>query len=80
MVAIEGMDELVGPGSTIASLLIANALKCEIASELIRLGQPPTVFVNPYFGTAASSSSVAECYAEHRRRLVRVFGGAPVQR
>jgi uncharacterized phosphosugar-binding protein len=71
LVKINGLDDLVGPGSTIASVAVANALKCEVASELVRIGQPPTVFVNPFFGAEESKRKISECYEEYRRRTSR---------
>lgn len=78
MVKMEGIEYLIGPGSTIASAVVANVLKCEIAAEMARLGHSPIVFVNPYFGEEVSETSIAKCYDEYRKRVVRVYGGGPI--
>lgn len=72
LVEIDGLEDLIGPGSTIAATAVANALKCEIAAELTQLGQPPKVFVNPYFGAERSQKKIAECYDEYQRRIARM--------
>jgi uncharacterized phosphosugar-binding protein len=74
---IDGLDDLVGPTSTIASTVIANTLKCEIAAELVRQGKPPTIFVNRYFGEEVSKQKISKSYDEYRISLIRALGGQP---
>lgn len=69
LVSISGMEDRVGPGSTIATVAVANALKCQVAAELVRLGTPPTVLVHKEFGVARSRESAKMCYNLHRRLL-----------
>ena len=75
MVNIDGLEDPVGPGSTIGGAAIVNALKCLIADKLTKLGQPPIVLTSSYFiGSEASKERFDVCYDDYRRRMKRVFG------
>ncbi|MCO5220054.1 MAG: hypothetical protein M9947_00540 [Thermomicrobiales bacterium] len=43
MVSIDGLDDPVGPGSTIGFAAVANAIKSQTAEALVALGTPPLV-------------------------------------
>lgn len=75
LVRIDGLDDPVGPGSTIGAAAVANALKCLVADRLTRLGQPPCVMTSSYFiGDEASAQQFDACYDDYRARVRRVFG------
>ncbi|MEZ4659958.1 MAG: SIS domain-containing protein [Caldilineaceae bacterium] len=76
MVAIEGLADQVGPGSTVGAATITNMLKCRIAAKLTQLGQPPLVLSSSYFlGSAQAAQRFDDCYDEYRRRMVKAYGG-----
>jgi uncharacterized phosphosugar-binding protein len=75
LVAIEGLEDPVGPGSTIGGAAVANALKCLVADRLTRRGQPPVVLTSSYLiGEAASGERFDVCYDDYRARVRRAFG------
>ena len=41
MVAIDGMEQPVAPGSTVGGCLVVNTIKAELAKRLTDAGQPP---------------------------------------
>jgi uncharacterized phosphosugar-binding protein len=75
LVRIDGMNDPVGPGSTIGAAAITNALKCLIADGLTRLGQPPITLTSAYFiGAEKSKQQFDACYDDYRARVKRVYG------
>ena len=75
LVKIEGLEDPIGPGSTIGHALVANALKVLVADRLTRLGKMPPVLTSSFFiGEAASSRRFDECYDDYRSRVRRVYG------
>jgi uncharacterized phosphosugar-binding protein len=75
LVHIDGLDDPVGPGSTIGGAAVANALKCLVADKLTRLGQPPIVLTSAYFiGAEKSARQFDRCYDDYRSRVQRVYG------
>lgn len=75
LVRVAGLNDPVGPGSTIGAAAVTNALKCLIAEELTQRGKPPIVLTSSYFiGAAASKEQFDACYDEYRRRVKRVYG------
>ena len=76
MVTIEGLDDPVGPGSTVGAATVVNALKCRVAEKLTALGKPPLVLSSSYFlGSEAAAQRFDDCYDEYRDRVKRVYGG-----
>lgn len=76
MVRIPGLEDPVGPGSTVGAAIVTNALKSAIAEKLTALGHPPKVLTSAYFiGSEASKRRFDESYDDYRRRLLRVYGG-----
>lgn len=76
MVAIEGLDTPVAPGSTVGGCLVVNALKAEVAERLTRAGQPPKVLTAGVVAGAARATELFEAaYDEHARRLARYYEG-----
>lgn len=75
LVKVDGLDDLVGPGSTIGAAAVTNALKCEIAERLTRLGQTPLVLASAYFlGSEAAAQRFDAVYDDYRARVQRVYG------
>jgi uncharacterized phosphosugar-binding protein len=75
MVRVPGLEDPVGPGSTIGAAAVTNSLKCRIAEKLTGLGKPPIVLTSGYFiGSEASKKRFEECYDDYRRRVQRVYG------
>jgi len=75
LVRIDGLDDPVGPGSTIGAAAATNALKCAIAEKLTAMGKPPLVLTSSHFiGAEESQRRFDDSYDEHRRRIRRVYG------
>lgn len=76
LVKIPGLEDPVGPGSTIGASAVANALKCSIAGKLTALGKPPLVLTSSYLiGSQASKIRFEEVYDDYRDRVQKVYGG-----
>lgn len=76
MVQVDGLDDPVGPGSTIGAAAITNALKVAIAEKLTALGKPPLILTSSYFiGSAASQERFDQSYDDYRSRIRRAYGG-----
>lgn len=75
MVRVDGLDDPVGPGSTIGGAAITNMVKCLIAEKLTRLGQPPNVLTSSVFiGAEESAKRFDLCYDDYRARLAKAYG------
>ncbi len=76
LVIIEGLPYPVGPGSTIGYTAVVNALKCLVAAELTKRGQPPLVLTSSVLiGSAASEELFERTYDDYRARVAQVYGG-----
>ena len=76
MVSVEGLEDPVGPGSTVGGAAVANALKSLVAEKLTNMGKPPIVLTSGYFiGSEASKERFDVCYDDYRRRMRKVYGG-----
>jgi uncharacterized phosphosugar-binding protein len=76
LVRVDGLEDPVGPGSTIGAAAVTNALKCLIAEKLTALGKPPIVLTSSFFiGSEASKKRFDECYDDYRDRVQKVYGG-----
>jgi uncharacterized phosphosugar-binding protein len=75
LIRIEGLEDPVGPGSTIGAAAVTNMIKCAVAENLTRLGKPPIVLTSSYFiGSEASKVRFDETYDDYRERVQRVYG------
>ncbi|MGB9674451.1 MAG: sugar isomerase domain-containing protein [Anaerolineales bacterium] len=75
MVAIDGLQDRVGPGSTIGAAAVTNALKCLVAEKLTKMGKAPIVLTSNYFiGSEAAKKRFDECYDDYRSRIRKVYG------
>ena len=74
MVAIEGLEAKVAPGSTIGGCLLVNTIKAEVAKRLTEKGSPPRVLAaGNVVGKERSAAMFEEAYDEHARRLAGLF-------
>jgi uncharacterized phosphosugar-binding protein len=75
LVKVDGLDDPVGPGSTVGAAIVTNALKCAIAEKLTAKGHPPLVLTSGYFiGGEASKKRFDDSYDDYRARVRRVYG------
>jgi len=75
LVRVDGLDDPVGPGSTIGAAAVTNALKVLIAQKLTALGQPPIVLSSALLvGEARSKRQFDAAYDDYRARVKRVYG------
>jgi uncharacterized phosphosugar-binding protein len=76
MVAIDGLDTPVAPGSTLAAVVLVNEIKARTAALLIARGaMPPVLTSAAVVGAEASTRLFDEAYAEHARRSARALRG-----
>lgn len=76
MVRIDGLEDPVGPGSTIGGAAVTNAIKVRLAQLLTEAGQPPRVLTSSYFvGEEESRKRFDATYDDFRRRVKKVYGG-----
>ena len=74
MTAIDGMDTPVSPGSTVGGCMLVNALKAEIAAQLVKAGQPPKVLTaGAIVGDERATELFEAAYDEHARRLAKLY-------
>ena len=74
LVALDGLDTPVGPGSTITAVALANELKARTAVRLNAIGALPPVITSPSLVGAERSRALFDAaYAEHARRLARAL-------
>ncbi|HSS35225.1 MAG TPA: SIS domain-containing protein [Patescibacteria group bacterium] len=74
LVAIDGLDTPVGPGSTIAAVAIVNSIKVRTAQLLVERGAlPPVLSRASVVGSARSQQLFDDAYREHARRIARVM-------
>jgi uncharacterized phosphosugar-binding protein len=75
LVHVPGLEDPVGPGSTVGAATVTNMLKCAVAERLTALGQPPRVLTSSYFiGAEASKTRFDEAYDQYRRDLSKALG------
>jgi uncharacterized phosphosugar-binding protein len=75
LVSIEGLEYPVGPGSSIGYVAVVNALKCLVANELTKRGQPPLVLTSSVLiGSQASAALFDKTYDDYRSRVAQVYG------
>jgi uncharacterized phosphosugar-binding protein len=73
MVHIEGLDDPVGPGSTVGFAAVVNALKARVAELLVAMGRPPLVLSSSHFIGEAATQRFDDCYDEQSRRVARLY-------
>jgi uncharacterized phosphosugar-binding protein len=76
LVALEGLETPVAPGSTIAAVGIGNELKARTAELLVERGAlPPVLTSAALVGAERSGELFDEAYAEHAKRLAAALAG-----
>ena len=72
---LDGLAETpVGPGSTLAAVAIANAIKVRTAELLVAMGKPPPVITSAAeVGRKRSEELFDAAYKEHARRVSRTL-------
>jgi len=76
LVRVPGLEDPVGPGSTIGAAAVTNAIKCLVAEKLVGSGKPPVVLTSGLLiGAEASKKRLDDCYDDYRTRIRRVYGG-----
>lgn len=74
LVAIDGLDTPVGPGSTIAAVAIVNSIKVRTAQLLVERGAMPSVITRAsVVGADRSRELLDDAYREHARRIARAI-------
>ena len=74
LVAIDGVEAPVGPGSTIAAVTIVNCIKVRTAQLLVERGaMPPAITRASVVGAERSRELFEAAYAEHARRIARAI-------
>jgi uncharacterized phosphosugar-binding protein len=74
LIQVDGVDTPVAPGSTVAAVAIANELKARTAAALAAKGLlPPVITSAAVVGPKRSAELFDAAYAEHARRVSRVF-------
>jgi uncharacterized phosphosugar-binding protein len=81
LVEVDGLEYPVGPGSTVGYAAVVNALKCLVAAELTRRGQPPLVLTSGVLiGSERSSELFDRTYDDYRSRVAQVYGATDTRR
>jgi uncharacterized phosphosugar-binding protein len=76
LIAIDGVDTPVGPGSTLAAVAVANSIKVRTAQLLAERGAlPPTITRASVVGAERSRALFDAAYQEHARRIARALAG-----
>jgi uncharacterized phosphosugar-binding protein len=74
LVAIDGLDVPVGPGSTVAAIAIVNSIKVRTAQLLVGRGaMPPVMSRASVVGADRSRDLFDRAYREHARRIARAI-------
>jgi uncharacterized phosphosugar-binding protein len=77
MVDVEGLETPVGPGSTIAAVALANAVKVRTAELLVERGaMPPVLTSASIVGPDESERLFDAAYAEYARRAAHALRSA----
>ena len=76
LIAIDGVDTPVGPGSTLAAVAVANSIKVRTAQLLAERGAlPPVITRASVVGAERSRALFDAAYQEHARRIARAIAG-----
>jgi len=74
LVAIDGLDVRVGPGSTFVFAAVANEIKVQTAAELVTRGAMPAVITSAsQVGEEQSVALFDAAYTDHSARLSRLL-------
>jgi uncharacterized phosphosugar-binding protein len=74
LIALDGVDTPVGPGTTIAAVAVADSIKVRTAQLLAERGAlPPTITRASVVGAERSRALFDAAYEEHARRIARAI-------
>jgi uncharacterized phosphosugar-binding protein len=80
MVKIDGLETPVSPGSTVGGVMVANAIKAEVAARLTAAGRPPLVLSGAaVVGRERALELFEAAYDEHGRRLAKLYANLGVK-
>ena len=81
LIAIDGLDTPVGPGSTVAAIAIVNSIKVRTAQLLTERGRmPPVITRASVVGAERSRDLFDAAYREHARRIAASIVAGAVDR
>ena len=70
VVEIPNLTYPVGPTSSIGTLAIVNAIKCQVAQLLTEKGDPPVVLTSSHFiGAEESAKQIERSYDDYKKRV-----------
>lgn len=76
MIAVDGLDTPVGPGSSLAAIAIVNSIKVRTAQLLVERGaMPPVMTRASVVGAERSRDLFERAYQEHARRIAHAIAG-----
>ena len=74
LVELDGLETPVGPGSTVAAVVLVNEIKVQTAALLLERGALPPVLTSPALVGAEESKRLFDAaYAQHAQRLAKVL-------
>jgi uncharacterized phosphosugar-binding protein len=74
LMRLEGREETIAPGSTVAGAALVNELKFRVATALAAAGKLPPIITSPSLVGADRAEELFEAaYDEHARRLARAL-------
>jgi uncharacterized phosphosugar-binding protein len=74
MVALDGLQAPVSPGSTVGGCLLINAIKAEVAKRLVDRGvAPPVLASGAVVGAERATELFEAAYDEHAHRLAALY-------
>lgn len=77
MIAIDGLETLVSPGSTVGGVMIINSIKAELAQLLTAAGKPPYVLTSgAVAGNEKATRLFEAAYDEHAHRMAELYKNA----
>ena len=74
MIAVDGLETPVSPGSTVGGIVIINSIKAEVARLLTEAGKPPKVLTaGCVVGQEKATALFEAAYDEHAHRLAELY-------
>jgi len=80
LVQLDGLEEPVGPSSTVVAVAVVNEIKVQTAELLVERGaMPPVITAAAVAGPERSAALFDAAYREHARREAYALAGADVR-
>jgi uncharacterized phosphosugar-binding protein len=77
LITLDGLQEPVGPASSVVAVAVANEIKVQTAELLVdRGGVPPVITASALVGPERSAALFDAAYREHARRAAAALAGA----